>query len=136
MTSEAERGRPRRVMTVAGVVAAAVTVALYSVEGPSGALGFAGGVLTGAGMLSALVFVLTRAVVRPARRPKSVWLLVVLHVAKFGLAAVFMYVVLILFAGSAAAFAIGYGYALLILVIEVSRRGAPAVGTQGRRDAR
>lgn len=127
MTTEAERGRPRGVITAAGVVAVVITTVAYGLGGPSLALGFAGGVLTGAGMLSALVFVLARTIVRPTQRPKGAWLLVVLQVAKFGLAAVFMYIVVLVFEGSAAAFAVGYGFALLILIVGMSLRATLTV---------
>ncbi len=122
MTSNA--GWPRRVALATGAAALVICVALYALWGPLVALGYAGGVLTGAGMLSALVFVLKRVTVPPEERPRAAWAYVVLHVGKFGLAAAAACLVIVVWRGSAVAFAAGYTVALIALLIALGRGGA------------
>lgn len=107
---------------IAAGIAGIASVALLMWR-PVVALGFAGGVITGAGMLSALVYVLNRAIVPPEDRGGRVWPLFLLHVAKFGLAAVFAYLVIIVLKGDVVAFAGGYTVALITLLICLGRRG-------------
>ncbi len=68
-------------------------------------------------MLSALVFVLNRAVVPPNERRGPIALLMVLHVGKFALAAAFAYAIILVWDGSAGAFAVGYTVAVIVLLI-------------------
>jgi len=110
------------VPAIAAGIAGIASVALLMWR-PLVALGFVGGVITGAGMLSALVYVLDRAIVTPEDRRGRVWPLFLLHVVKFGLAAVLAYVAIIVLKGDVVAFAGGYTVALITLLISLGRGG-------------
>lgn len=109
-------------MAVAGVVCAAAAVVLRLLAHPLVALGFVGGVLTGAGMLSALVVVLNKVMVPAVERTGSQWPWLVLHVGKFGAAGALAFVVIVVLKASAVAFAAGYTAALVTLLIVVGGR--------------
>ncbi|MGI5817948.1 MAG: hypothetical protein ACOX9R_07590 [Armatimonadota bacterium] len=115
MKTERAARRSRVVLAVAAGVSGVVTVALLLWR-PSVALGYLGGVLTGAGMLSALVYVLNRLIVPPEQRTAPVWPLALLHAGKLGLAMVIAFVVILVWEGSAVGFALGYTTALITLV--------------------
>ncbi len=110
-------------MAVAGGISLAAVVAAYASWGPLVALGYAGGVLTGAGMLSALAFVLSRLVVPQDERRGPTWPWMVLHLGKFGLAGAAAYLVIVVWHGSAVAFAAGYTVALIALLVALGRSG-------------
>jgi F0F1-type ATP synthase assembly protein I len=124
-TAEREPARPRarrsRAVTVAVLLSLAIVVALLLWR-PAAALGFAGGVLTGAGMLGALVAAINHVVV-PAKERKShpaPW--VALHIVKFIVAAVFAWLVIVVLGGDVFAFAGGYSVALITLLLSIGRR--------------
>ena len=75
-------------------------------------------------MLSALVFVLERALVPGEQRGGSFALLMIMHGGKFILAAAIAYVVIKLWGGSAGGFAAGYTVSLAVLIIIFG--GAPS----------
>lgn len=111
-------------LVVAAVLSLILSVLLHVTLGPKVALGFAGGVLVGAGMLSALVFVLNRAL-KPDDRPGAPpVLLLILHTGKFIVAAAAAYVIVKLWRGDPFAFAGGYTVALAVLIIIAG--GAPS----------
>ncbi len=118
-------------MAVAGGVSLAAVMASCVLWGPLVALGYAGGVLTGAGLLSALVFVLNRLIVPHDECRGPAWPWMVLHLGKFGLVAALAYLVIIVLHGSTAAFAAGYATALVTLFIAMGGRTrvAPAALT-------
>jgi hypothetical protein len=125
-TSERDPAQPRasrsRAVTVAVLLSLAISVALLLWR-PAAALGFAGGVLTGAGMLGALVAAINHVVV-PAKERKShpaPW--VALHVVKFAVAALFAWLVIVVLGGDVFAFAGGYSVALITLLLSLGRRG-------------
>lgn len=115
-------GQRPSVVVIATAISLIVAVALL-VWRPSAALGFAGGALTGAGMLSALVVVLTRLVAPPQERTSHPALWIALHVTKFALAAALAYLVVIVLEGNLLAFAGGYTVALITLLISYGRTG-------------
>jgi len=97
-------------------------VVLHLLVHPLVALGFAGGVLTGAGMLSALVVVLNKLMVPAQERSGPRWPWAVLHVGKFALAAGLAFLVIVVLEAHAGAFAAGYTVALITLLIVVGGR--------------
>jgi hypothetical protein len=117
MTSNHDPGRPRLIVATAAGPSLINTIILFFAWSPRVALGYVGGAVTGAGMLSALVFVLNRAVVPPNERRGSMPLLMVLHVGKFALAAAFAYLLILVWQASAGAFAVGYTVAVIVLLI-------------------
>jgi len=127
MTTNGGSARWRRIVAIATAICVVVAVALFIWE-PRVALGFTGGVITGAGTLSALVVVLNRVAVPPGERQGHPAPWVVLHVVKFVLAAVFAYLVIIRLAGDVMAFAGGYTIVLLVLMLVMA--GEPTVSTR------
>ncbi|MBD3292559.1 MAG: hypothetical protein GF393_06515 [Armatimonadia bacterium] len=101
---------------------------------PRVALGFTGGVITGAGTLSALVLVLNRVVVPPRERTGHPAPWVVLHVVKFLIAAAFAYLLIVRWSGDVMAFAGGYSIALLVLVGIMAGEPTVANGLSARTD--
>ena len=104
---------------MAATVVCLVAAACLYFWRPSVALGFVGGVTTGAGTLSALVLVLNRVVVPQAERryPPALW--AVLHVGKFVLAAAFAYLIILVLRGDVVAFAVGYTVTLVVLFVMI-----------------
>ncbi|MFP4248998.1 MAG: hypothetical protein ACLFU7_05030 [Armatimonadota bacterium] len=111
-------------MAVATAVSVVVAAALLLWR-PLVALGFVGGVVTGAGMISALVVVLNRVVVPPQERTGHPAPWIALHVAKFALALGVAYLVTLVLGGDLIAFMIGYTVALAVLLIIMA--GEPTV---------
>jgi hypothetical protein len=126
MTSETG-GRWKPIVAIATAISLAVAVALLFWH-PRIALGFVGGVITGAGMLSALVLVLNRVVVPPQERESHPAPWVVLHIVKFALAAALAYVVIEILQGDVLAFAGGYTVSLVVLLIIMA--GEPTVSAR------
>jgi hypothetical protein len=122
MTSNGSAIAGRGVLRAATVITIVIAVALLLWR-PLVALGFVGGVVTGAGMLSALVFVLNRLVVTPGERRGARWPYLLLHAAKLGMAIAFAFFVIIVWRGNVIAFAAGYTAALVALLIY---QGIPA----------
>lgn len=114
-------------MAIATAICLAVAVALLFWD-PTVALGFVGGVVTGAGMLSALVVVLNRVVVPPHQRQSHPAPWIALHVLKFALAAAVAYVVVEMLGGDLFAFAGGYTVALIVLIAVMT--GEPTVSSR------
>lgn len=110
------------VVAVAGTVCAALAVALYLLVHPLVALGFVGGVLTGAGMLSALVVVLSKVMVPAREHPGPRWPWMILHVGKFAAAGGLAFLIIVVLEAHAGAFAAGYTAALITLLIVVGGR--------------
>ena len=131
MKDSGDSARWRRIVAIATVICAAVAVALFIWE-PRVALGFVGGVITGAGTLSALVLVLNQVVVPPRERTSHPAPWVVLHVVKFIVAAGFAYLVIIIWSGDVVAFAGGYSIALLVLVLVMAGEPTVANGLSAR----
>lgn len=131
MKSERATRRSTRLLVGGAVFSAIVTGALLLCR-PLVALGYLGGVLTGAGMLSALVFVLHRAVAPPQERTGPIWPLAVLQAVKLGLAGAVAFVVILVWGGSAAGFAIGYLTALVTLIVIVGLRPPSTTPQIGR----
>lgn len=127
MTSNGGSARWRRIAAIATAICAAVAVALFIWE-PRVALGFAGGVITGAATLGALVLVLNQVVVPPRERTGHPGPWIVLHVMKFLVAAAFAYLVTIRWSGDVIAFAVGYTIALMVLMLIMA--GEPSVATR------
>ncbi len=123
MTSDTH-GHRHRVVAIATVVCAIVAVALLLWR-PRVALGFVGGVITGAGMLSALVLVLNQVVVPPGERKGHPAPWVALHVAKFGIAVAFAWLIIETLDGDLLAFGAGYTVALVTLLVIMA--GEPSV---------
>jgi hypothetical protein len=121
-TDEARRWP--RIVAIASAICIGVAMALLFRD-PLIALGFIGGVLTGAGMLSALVVVLNRVIVPPKERKAHPGPWIALHVAKFALAAGIAYLVVEMLSGDILAFAAGYTTALVVLLIIMG--GEPTV---------
>jgi hypothetical protein len=109
-------GRWHRTVAIATAICIGVAVALLFWDRLI-ALGFIGGVLTGAGMLSALVVVLNRVVVPPDERRTHPARWIALHVVKFALAAALAYIVVEVLRGDILSFAVGYTVALMVLLI-------------------
>ena len=105
------------IVNIAGAVSMAIAACLYLWWDPLIALGYAGGVITGAGMLSALAFVLRKVIVPTAERPGARWPYLLLHVGKLGLAVAFAFLVVIVWRGSALAFTAGYTVALAAFIV-------------------
>jgi hypothetical protein len=126
MTTE-RAGRARRIVAAATAISLVVAVALLLWR-PLVALGFAGGVITGAGMISALVVVLNRVVVPPGERKGHVAPWIALHVARFALAVGVAYVVILMLGGDVIAFMAGYTFALAVLLVIMA--GEPTVSTR------
>jgi len=119
---------------VATAICLVAAVLLY-IWHPLVALGFVGGVITGAGTLSALVLVSSRVVAPQHERTRYPGLWAALHVGKFALVAGFAYLVIIILAGNVAAFAAGYTVALIVLfVIMLGERSSFQVGTGASRE--
>ena len=132
MTSEPTTGHRRALAAVVGAELV-VGVGLLAWLGWSTALGYGGGLLTGAGMMSALILSANRLVVPAHDQPAQRWPFLALHLAKFPLAGVLAYVVVIVLHGSVAGFAAGYLAAVIgALVLERSSR-AGALATDGRK---
>jgi len=108
--------RPGRIAAAAAAISLIAAAASWVLWGRHVALGFVGGVVTGAGMLSALVLVLSRVIVPAEERVGPTWPWALLHVGKLGVAAVVAYLVIIVWRGSAIAFAAGYTVALIALL--------------------
>lgn len=106
----------------AGGACAATVVALHLLVHPLVALGFAGGVVTGAGMLSALVVVLNKVMVPTQERSGPQWPWLLLHVGKFAVAGIFAFALIVVLKANAMAFAAGYTVALIILLVIVGGR--------------
>ncbi|MFW5867851.1 MAG: hypothetical protein ACOCX2_08550 [Armatimonadota bacterium] len=123
-TERAERWRP--IVAAATAISIGVAAALFFWH-PSIALGFIGGVITGAGMLSALVMVLNRVVVPPDEREGHPAPWIALHVAKFAAAAGVAYLVIEVLGGDLIAFAGGYTAALIVLLVIMA--GEPTIST-------
>ncbi|MFW6437432.1 MAG: hypothetical protein ACOCZ7_00345 [Armatimonadota bacterium] len=106
-------------MAAATAICLGVAVALLFWD-PLIALGFVGGVITGAGTLGVLVVVLNRVVVpRDERKGRPApW--VALHIAKFAAAAALAYVVVEMLDGDIIAFAGGYTVALIVLLVTMA----------------
>ncbi|MEA3400202.1 MAG: hypothetical protein U9R79_03055 [Armatimonadota bacterium] len=117
MTSDAGPDRVRAIVAVGAAAAVAITVPLYVLGHSLVALGFIGGALTGAGMLSALVFVLSRLVVPPGQRKGPTWPYWLLHAGKFLMAGAFAYLIILVLHGDVIAFAGGYTLALVVLLV-------------------
>jgi hypothetical protein len=107
---------------VAGMVCAATVVVLHLLVHPLVALGFAGGVVTGAGMLSALIVVLNKVMVPPQERSGPQWPWLLLHVGKFAVVGVLAFALIVVLKANAVAFAVGYTIALIILLVIVGGR--------------
>ncbi len=114
--------RTVRIVAVAAAISLIAAVTGYVLWGRDVALGFVGGVVTGAGMLSALVLVLNKLAVPADERTGATWPWAVLHVAKLGVAIVVAWLVIIVWHGSAVAFAAGYTVALVALLVGLSDR--------------
>ncbi|MGC9317371.1 MAG: hypothetical protein ACP5KN_04960 [Armatimonadota bacterium] len=125
MTSDAGPGRVRAIVAAGAAATVAITIALCVLGHRLVALGFVGGALTGAGMLSALVFVLSRLVVPPQQRRGPTWPYWALHASKLLVAAAFAYLIILVLHGDAIAFAVGYTLALLVLVIVAAGQPLP-----------
>lgn len=118
MTDSHASARARAITALSAGFSVIASVVLYVAWSPHVALGFAGGVVTGAGMLSALVFVINRALVPPQQETRGpAVLLLMLHVGKFGAAAALAWVVIKVWNGSAGGFVVGYTLALAVLII-------------------
>lgn len=117
MTSDSRRQRGRRVVSVGVLTAAAAAVGLHFTLGESVVIGYVGGAITGAGMLSALVYVLGKVVAPPEERPALAWLYLLLHVAKLPAAAAIGYLTIVLLEGHAVASMAGYTHALIVLLV-------------------
>ncbi len=117
MTSDSRLQRGRRVVSVGLLTAAAAVVGLHFTLGESVVIGYVGGAITGAGMLSALVYVLGKVAVPPDERPAVAWPYLLLHVAKLPAAAAIGYVMIVLLEGDAVAFMAGYTHALIVLLV-------------------
>lgn len=111
-----------RIVAIAAAVSVIAAVAAYLLWGRHVALGFAGGVLTGAGMLSALVVVLNKLAVPADEHTGAAWPWVMLHVAKLAAAIVVAGLVVIVWRGNAVAFAVGYTVALVALLVTLGDR--------------
>ncbi|MGD9494760.1 MAG: hypothetical protein AB7Y46_00490 [Armatimonadota bacterium] len=122
MTSRPGPVGPGRLLAIVGALSVIVSACMWAWWSPLVALGYAGGVLTGAGMLSALVFVLGRLVVAPEQRAGPRWPYLLLHLGKLGLAAAFAYLVIIVWQGSAIAFAAGYTVVLIAVLVALGER--------------
>ncbi|MGM0492809.1 MAG: hypothetical protein ACQER1_07685 [Armatimonadota bacterium] len=114
-TDRADRAS-RNVLAASAGVSGVITVGLLLWR-PTVALGYAGGVVTGAGMLGVLVFILTRATVPSEERTAPIWLLLVVQTMKLLVAAAVAFVVILVWDGSAAGFAAGYTTAVIVLVV-------------------
>jgi len=114
-------GRWQRIVVVSAAICAVVAVALAFWR-PLVALGFVGGVVTGAGSLGALVVVLNRIAVPSSEATSRAAPWMVLHVGKFILVAAFAYLVVVTLGGSVLAFAGGYTIALVALVVIIAFR--------------
>jgi hypothetical protein len=134
MTTSDAYGHRHRIVAITTAICAVVAVALLLWR-PHVALGFVGGAITGAGMLSALVMVLNRLVVPPGERKGHPAPWVVLHVAKFALAAAIAWVVIELLGGDVIAFAAGYTMALLALIVILAYEPSVSNGLGGTGDA-
>lgn len=120
MSSRPASERSRSLLMASAVISAIIVVVLLIAWSPRVALGYAGGVVTGAGMLSALAFVLNRLIVPSHERSGSATILLLLHAGKFLLAAALAYLFIVLWEGSAGAFAVGYTVALATMIIIIS----------------
>lgn len=120
MTSD-DTGRWQRTVAIATAICLIVAVALLFWR-PRVALGFAGGVITGAGTLSALVVVLNRVVVPSNERRGHPAPWIILHVGKFVFIAAFAFLIVETLNGSILAFAGGYTIALIVLFVVVAGR--------------
>jgi len=116
MTTDGDSGRRQRIAIVAAVVCLIAAVLFYLWR-PRVALGFVGGVVTGAGMLSALVLVVNRIVVPQKERRHSPAMWAVLHVGKLLAAAAFAYLIVQTLGGDIVAFAGGYTLSLAVLFV-------------------
>jgi len=114
--------RTVRIVAVAAAISLIAAVSGYVLWGRHVALGFVGGVVTGAGMLSALVLVLNKLAVPADERTGATWPWALLHVAKLGAAIVVAWLVVIVWRASAIAFAAGYTVALVALLVGLSDR--------------
>lgn len=108
MTSRSRLPRPVQVVAAAGAACTVAAAVLYLLVGPLVALGFAGGVLTGAGMLSALVVVLNKLMVPASERCGTPWPWILLHVGTFAAAGVSAFVVVVVLNAHAVVFAARY----------------------------
>ncbi len=115
-------GRRLHAVTWALLLSVIVAVALF-VWRPAAAVGFAGGILTGTGMLGALVAAINHVVVSPRERKSHPAPWVALHITKFILAAAFAWLVIVVLGGDVFAFAGGYSVALITLMFSLGRRG-------------
>jgi len=121
-------------LKVMGLVAVAVTVALLALVGWRAAAGFAGGALTGAGMLAALVVAVDRLVLPSGESHGPRWPWLLLHVGKLGAAVVVAYLLIVIAGASLWGFAAGYAVALAGLFLHMSSRRAarPALTSDER----
>ncbi len=124
MTTDRDPGRRRRIAIAAAAICLIAAVLLYLWR-PRVALGFVGGVITGAGMLSVLVLVLNRIVVPQKERRYSPAVWAVLYVGKFVAAAAFAYLIVHVLGGDVVAFAGGYTLALAVLFVMLLGEKSP-----------
>jgi|GEM_PF-6517061 len=104
------------VLLVAGLLALGAGAVLWAWLGWAAALGYLGGVATGAGMLAALVLCVSRLVAPAAERRGPRWPYLLLHLGKFAAAVALAWVLVVVLRASLAAFAGGYLTALIAFV--------------------
>lgn len=126
----ANRAEARQGVLIISALALGTAIVLGATLGWSAATGYVGGVVTGAGMLGALVLCVTRLVAPPGhlRGPRWPWLL--LHLGKFAGAVALAWLLVGVLKASVAGFAGGYLTALGGFLILCSRTQSAVRGAR------
>ena len=106
------------------LVALGISVVLLVLLGWQAGVGFAGGVIVGAGMLWALVVCANKLVVAPGEARGPRWPYLLLHLGKFAAAVALAWLLVVVLGASVGAFAAGYGMALAVTLMHLGAKGS------------